>query len=155
MTIQPRTIAQMQHREVVAQAGDAEPIRLGFAARRTKASLLANAQANAGLHEEAITEYRQALKISPSHPGAFSGLGHQLKTVGRQQESIEVYRQCISANARNTESYWSLANMKTFRFEDAEVSSMEVLLEDDSLDAIDVEQLCNALGFEYEGRNDY
>ena len=116
---------------------------------------LANAQANAGLHVEAITAYQQALKITPSHPGAFSGLGHQLKTVGRQTESIEVYRQCISANPRNTESYWSLANMKTFRFEDAEVNSMEVLLEDDSLDAIDVEQLCNALGFEYEGRSDY
>ena len=89
---------------------------------------LANALARAGQQEEAITGYQQALKIKPSHPGAFSGLGHQLKTVGRQQESIEVYRQYIAANPRNTEPYWSLANMKTFRFEDAEVGSMEELL---------------------------
>ncbi|HJP49747.1 MAG TPA: sulfotransferase [Pseudomonadales bacterium] len=116
---------------------------------------LANALARAGQQEEAITGYQQALKIKPSHPGAFSGLGHQLKTVGRQQESIEVYRQYIAANPRNTEPYWSLANMKTFRFEDAEVGSMEELLGDDSLDDLSVEQLCNALGLEYEGRGDY
>lgn len=116
---------------------------------------LANAQANASFHEEAISTYQQALAVSPSHPGAFSGLGHQLKTVGRQQECIDVYRQSISANPRNTEPYWSLANMKTFRFEEGEVNSMEQLLEDDSLVSIDVQQLCNALGFEFESRKEY
>ncbi len=116
---------------------------------------LANAQGKAGDHDAAIAAYRHALTITPGHSGAFAGLGHQLKTVGLQQESIETYRQNIAANPRNTEPYWSLANMKTFRFEDAEVKAMETLLEDDSLSALGVEQLCNALGFEYEGRQEH
>ena len=116
---------------------------------------LANAQAKANLTELAIESYRSALRIAPKHPGAFMGLAHQLKTIGRQQESIEVYRQNISVNPRNSEPYWSLANLKTFRFEDEEVEAMERLLRDHSLNDITVVQLCNSLGLEYEGRKDY
>jgi len=116
---------------------------------------LANAEANAGRHEKAINTYQQALKITPTHPGAFSGLGHQLKTVGRQQQSIDVYRQHIAVNPGNAEPYWSLANMKTFRFEQSEVDTMRVLLEDPGIDDLSVEQLCNSLGLEHEARKDY
>ena len=116
---------------------------------------LANAQAKINLTDLAIESYRSALKISPQHPGAFMGLAHQLKTIGRQQESIEVYRQNISVNPRNSEPYWSLANLKTFRFEDEEVKAMEDLLQDASLNDITSVQLCNSLGLEYEGRRDY
>ena len=116
---------------------------------------LANAQAGADLPEESIGSYRRALEIAPRHPGAFSGLGHQLKTVGKQSEAIQVYRQNLKQNPRNTEAYWSLANMKTFRFEDEEVSAMEDLLKEEQLDNLAQVQLCNALGLEYEGRSDY
>ncbi len=116
---------------------------------------LANARARAGLGDEAILSYQHALELAPKHPGAFSGLGHQLKTLGRQPEAIAVHRRNISANPKNTEPYWSLANMKTFRFEDDEVHAMEALLDDETLDDLPAVQLCNALGLEYEGRQDY
>ena len=116
---------------------------------------LANTQAQSNLTEEAILSYRQALKINQAHPGAFSGLAHQLKTVGRQQEAIDVHRQNISLNPTNSEPYWNLANLKTFRFEDSEVADMKALLEDDSIEDLSHVQLCNSLGLEYEGRKDY
>ncbi len=116
---------------------------------------LANALAKVDRMDEAIENYEAALAASPRHPGAFSGLAHQLKTVGRQTESIAVYRQSIAVNPRSTESYWSLANFKTFRFRDEEVEAMESLLRDDKLEDINRVQLCNSLGLEYEGRKDY
>jgi len=116
---------------------------------------LANTQAQSNLAEQSIQSYQQALEINPAHPGAFSGLAHQLKTIGRQQEAIATHRQNISLNPTNSEPYWNLANLKTFRFEDSEVTAMERLLEDDSLKDLSYVQLCNSLGLEYEGRKDY
>jgi len=116
---------------------------------------LANAQSQSNLPELAIESYSKTLTVSPTHEGAFSGLAHQLKTVGRQEEAIKVHRQNIQVNPKNTESYWNLANLKTFRFEDSEVDHMESLLEDNSLKDLSKVQLCNALGLEYEGRKDY
>ena len=116
---------------------------------------LGNAQAQASLTEQAIDSYSNALKVAPKHKGAFAGLAHQLKTVGRQQESIAAHRQNISHNPGNAEPYWNLANMKTFRFEDSEVQAMEALLEQGGLDELSIAQLCNSLGLEYEGRKDY
>lgn len=117
--------------------------------------LMANALGQAGRLEESIESYRRALKFSPGHPGVLSGLGHRLKTVGKQDESIAVYRQCLAANPLHTEAYWSLANLKTFRFEDEEVAAMEALLADANLDDANRVYLHNALGLEYEGRRNY
>ncbi len=116
---------------------------------------LANAQARANFTEQAIESYRAALNIAPKHPGAFSGLGHQLKTIGKQQEAIEAHRANIAANPSNTEPYWNLANMKTFRFETEEITAMEALLKENTLDEQGVSHLCNALGLDCEGRKDY
>ncbi len=42
--------------------------------------------------------------------------GHALKTAGRQRGSIAAYRRAIELEPRLGEAYWSLANLKTFRF---------------------------------------
>ena len=116
---------------------------------------MAAIQAKAGLDDESVQSYQKALKITPSHPAAFSGLAHQFKTIGRNEEAIAAHRQNIAANPGNADAYWNLANMKTFRFEDSEVSAMLTLLERDDLDDLSRVQLCNSLGLEFEGRKDY
>ena len=117
--------------------------------------LQGNALATAARHDDAIAAYRHALSLSPEHPGALSGLAHNLKTVGRQDEAVAAYRQSITANPYFTEPWWSLANLKTFRFTDEEVRKMEELLEHPNVPDTSVVHLCNALGLEYEGREDY
>lgn len=117
--------------------------------------LQGNALAAAGRHDEAIAAYRHSLSLSPEHTGALSGLAHNLKTIGRQEEAIAAYRQCIATNPFFTEAWWSLANLKTFRFGDDDVRSMEELLEHPHIPDESVAHLSNALGLEYERRQDY
>ena len=42
--------------------------------------------------------------------------GHALKTAGRSADSIAAYRRAIGMEPTLGEAYWSLANLKTFRF---------------------------------------
>lgn len=116
---------------------------------------LGNAQARADWPAQAAESYRAALDIVPEHAGAFSGLGQQLKTIGRQEEAIEVYRQSIKCDPTNAEPYWSLANMKTFRFDDSDLGVMQEMLESQEISDQSAVQLCNALGFAYESRKEY
>ena len=55
-------------------------------------------------------------------------LGHALKTAGRNAESIEAYRKCIALAPNLGEAYWSLANLKTFRFTPQEGDAMRAQL---------------------------
>ena len=59
--------------------------------------------------ESVLAEYPNQAKV-------WMSLGHALKTAGRNAESIEAYRKSIELAPNLGEAYWSLANLKTFRF---------------------------------------
>lgn len=117
--------------------------------------LYAGALGMTGQHEEAIRAYENALAIAPDKAGAICGLAHHQKTIGRSAESIASYRRAIAVKADHAEAYWSLANLKTFRFEDEEVESMKALLKRDDLPDESRSQIHNALGLEFEARKDF
>ena len=109
----------------------------------------------AGRHEDAIAAYRRALELAPRKSAAMCGMAHHLKTIGAREDAIAQYRACIAVKPDHAEAYWSLANLKTFRFEETEVAAMETLVKEGKLP---VESLCmvhNALGLEYEARGDF
>ncbi len=116
---------------------------------------LGNALGRADRAEEALAAYRDALEVSVGHPGAFSGVAQQLKTLGRQEEAISTHRENLKRNPELAEPYWSLANMKTFRFTDQDIASMKMLLAKEEQDDLSTVQLCNALGFAFEGRKQF
>jgi tetratricopeptide (TPR) repeat protein len=109
----------------------------------------------AGRHDEAIQAFEKALAINPAKAGALCGIAHHLKTIGRQEEAIASYRRSIAVKPDYCESYWSLANLKTFRFKQAEVEEMQRLLQDEGLADESRCQLHNALGLEFEAGGDY
>lgn len=117
--------------------------------------LYGSAVGAAGRQEEAIESFEKALQLAPNRPSALCGMGHHLKTIGRQDEAINRYRACIAIQADHAEAYWSLANLKTFRFEEAEVVAMRKLLERHDLPDESRAQIHNALGLEFEARKDY
>ena len=91
--------------------------------------------ANLGDYAESIEVYERVLKEHPQQPKIWMSLGHSLRTAGRTAEAIEAYRRAISMEPTLGEAYWSLANLKTFRFGDAELTAVRALLERTDLDS--------------------
>ncbi|MFM7272230.1 MAG: sulfotransferase, partial [Gammaproteobacteria bacterium] len=89
--------------------------------------LLGSVLAPCGAVEEAAHAYRRTIALEPEDAAAWLGLGHALKTLGQTAEGVEAYRRCIALRPGNGEGWWSLANLKTYRFDAAEVARMEAL----------------------------
>ena len=116
-----------------------------------KGNILAKSQR----HEESLSTYQKAIDLSPGHGGALSGQGHVLKTIGRQEESIAAYRECIQNHPALGEAYWSLANLKTFGFNNEEVEIMQRLVEDDALADEPKVNMLLSLGKHFENEQEY
>jgi predicted Zn-dependent protease len=106
----------------VVQLLGREPENPGYL--NLKAAILANM----GDYRGSIETYRGVLGRYPHQPKVWMSLGHALKTEGRQEESVAAYRRAISMEATLGEAYWSLANLKTFRFAADDIEAMEGVL---------------------------
>ena len=113
-------------------------------------SLKAAILGRVGDYDEAVDIYQQLLGIDPAQPKVWMSFGHILKTVGRQADSIAAYRSAISYAPGLGEVWWSLANLKTVRFDAADIAAMEAALDRDDLLNEDVFHLHFALGKAYE-----
>ena len=99
-----------------------EPRDSGY--RNLKAVVLASI----GNYQESLEIYADVLAKHPDQWKIWMSYGHALSTAGRQQDSIAAYRRCIQLAPGFGEAYYSLANLKTFRFTDAELQSMRAHL---------------------------
>ncbi|MBC7768032.1 MAG: sulfotransferase [Phycisphaerales bacterium] len=114
--------------------------------RRLKAAILNNL----GAFDEAVAVYEKLLKDTPTHAGTWMSYGHVLKTIGRTGEGVEAYRKSIALEPRMGVSYFSLANLKTFKFAESELLQMETQLRRDDLTVNDRVHLLYALGKAHE-----
>ena len=117
--------------------------------------LLGNLESKVGDYEAAVTAFEAALNRQADNGGALAGLGHALKTIGRQEQAIDRYRSCIQTYPAFGEAWWSLANLKTFRFSDDEVAVMEQHVDEERLGDEPRVNINFALGKAYEDRGDY
>ena len=108
-----------------------------------------------GEYEEAIKSYEILLRDQPAIPKAWMSYGHALKTVGRQDEGIGAYRKSIALLPGLGESYWSLANLKTFRFSLDEIAAMRAQLARSDISEEDRFHLDFALGKALEDEGEY
>jgi len=110
--------------------------------------------------EDCIHWLERSLSIAPDYAPSLLCLGHALKTKGERDEAIAAYRRCTTVRPSFGEAYWSLANLKTFKFDDREVAAMEAQLEGVA-DATDDEAAQSEIAFAftlgkaYEDRRDY
>ena len=116
---------------------------------------VANVCARAGEHADAILAFRQALELNPGSTAACLGLGNTLKTIGRQAEAIEAYRHATQLRPDLSEAWWSLSNLKTFSFDDADVEAMQRQLKSPGLTDEARAQFSFALGKALEDRGEY
>jgi tetratricopeptide (TPR) repeat protein len=98
-----------------------------------KAAILANL----GDYARSIDVYENVLAIHPAQSKVWMSYGHALKTAGRSEDSIAAYRRAIGLEPSLGEAYWSLANLKTFRFLPADTVAMQNALRRGDLSADD------------------
>ena len=108
-----------------------------------------------GDHGPALELYEAFLSEYPLQSGAQMNYGHTLKTVGRLDESIDAYRTTIRLRPQTGEAYWSLANLKTFRFNDDDIADMQAQIDEEGGDPDDQSHLLFALGKAMEDRKDF
>jgi predicted Zn-dependent protease len=118
-------------------------------------ALAATIAAGMGEHEYAIALYRELLAEMPDAPDVNLWMGHAMKTIGRVREAIDAYRAAAAARPDFGDAYWSLANLKTYRFEDPEVARMQEGAANSATAPIDRYHLFFALGKALEDRADF
>jgi tetratricopeptide (TPR) repeat protein len=117
--------------------------------------LFANENLAVGNFDEAMLVYEALLGSMPNNPGINLTYGHALKTVGRQEDAIAAYRRAYQVRPDCGDAFWSLANLKTYRFDDNEIAQMRER-EASPLTALDDKyHLCFALGKALEDRGEY
>ncbi len=149
-------LARHKHQQALAELDkllNAEP---GNHQYRT---LYATATVGLGDHARAVALYQDLLRDappqSPSAAELHLSLAHSLKTLGRRADAINEYRAAARELSNFGDAYWSLANLKTYSFTDAELVSMREAEAEPLTRRIDRYHLCFALGKAYEDRGDY
>jgi tetratricopeptide (TPR) repeat protein len=95
---------------------------------------------------QSLQIYADVLSKHPGQAKIWLSYAHALASVGRQQEGIDAYRRCIALDPRDGAAYWSLANLKTFRFTEAELAGMRAVLSSPGLGVDDTANLHFAIG---------
>ncbi len=119
--------------------------------RALKAAVLSQV----GEYARSSEAYESLLADFPSQPKGWMSYGHTLKTLGKQAQSIGAYRKAIAQMPGLGEAYWSLANLKTFRFTADEIAAMRGQLQRGDLTPDDRLHFEFALGKALEDAGDY
>lgn len=143
-----RAVARHRRGRAAEALGDIDlllgkaPDNLGY--RATRAAILSRT----GDYEGAIADYDRLLAHEAPAKDAriWMSRGHALKTVGRREDCVSSYRRAVDLKPTLGEAWWSLANLKTYRFGPEEIARMEAALEDGSGGEDDRMHLHFALG---------
>jgi tetratricopeptide (TPR) repeat protein len=112
-----------------------------------------------GSYEPIIGLYRSLLTRTPPGDPEEADLhlwiAHALKTLGRQQEAVDEYYAAIAVRPDFGEAWFSLANLKTYRFAQDQVERMRVAAAEPATQTADGYHLCFALGKALEDARDY
>ncbi len=129
-------------------------------AHRTQAATI---RVGLGDFEGVIPEYREMIsevkgdspEIRLHRSNLNLWLGHALKTEGRTPEAIDAYMAATADRPDFGDAWWSLANLKTYRFSDDSIAVMQDRLDDPTTSEVDRIHLAFALGKALEDAGDY
>jgi tetratricopeptide (TPR) repeat protein len=115
----------------------------------------ANENVAVGHFDTALETYDRVIQRQPGFAQPYLSRGHALKTIGRVDEAIESYRSAYRIKPDFGDAFWSLANLKTYRFTDEEMARLNERIEDPATSNLDRYHMCFALGAAHEARQDY
>ena len=105
-------------------------------------------------HDRQIAIYEEIGRRDPGNCAVWKTLGDALKTVGRTDEAVAALLRAIEIRPTYGEAYWTLANFKSFRFTDQNISAMRKALRGKLADE-DALHFHFALGEAYEARKSF
>jgi tetratricopeptide (TPR) repeat protein len=133
----------------------AEMLLAADRANRDYRTLYAMTHVGLGQHQRAIELYRALLPGAVQPAELHLSIAHSLKTLGQRELAVSEYHAAAAARAGFGDAWWSLANLKTYRFSDAELAQMRAAEAAASTSPVDRLHLCFALGKALEDREQY
>ncbi|TNE64801.1 MAG: sulfotransferase family protein [Alphaproteobacteria bacterium] len=135
-------------RAEAAKLRDSEPGNAAFEV------LYANECVATGDVDEALEIYARVAPTVADNAPIYLAQGHAFKTTGDTEGAVHAYRAAYGAEPGCGDAYWSLANLKTYRFTDAEMAAMGAAEADAGTRPTDRYHLNFALGKAYEDRGE-
>jgi len=117
--------------------------------------LAATTAISSGDNDRALAIYRGMIVGVPDAPDTYLWHGHALKTVGDAEKGVTAYRRAAFLRPDFGDAYWSLANLKRYRFTDDEIARMGAAETLPKIAVPDRYHLSFALGKAHEDRGDY
>ncbi len=127
----------------------ADPANLSFR------SSLAATLVGLGRFEEGIALYRELIARVPEQARLHLMLGHALKAPGHLDDAIASYRRAYAVKPDFGDAFWSLANIKTYGFTEAEMDQIQYYEAHPATGVDDRIHFCFAAGKGFEDRGDF
>lgn len=108
-----------------------------------------------GEYDRAFALFDRVLEKIPGDPATLTSRGHALKTTGKSEAAVASYQAAFANKPDHGDAYYALANLKTYRFSDAEIANMRAQLDRPDLAFMDRVHFSFALGKAYEDAGDY
>jgi tetratricopeptide (TPR) repeat protein len=86
----------------------------------------AAARGQIGDLDGALEDYETALQAAAADAALWLRYGHALKSAGRADDAVAAYRKSLSLKPSG-EGWWSLADLKTYRFSPDEIAAMRTI----------------------------
>jgi len=118
-------------------------------------SLAATVAVGLGEQARAIGLYRHMAADQPHQPDLYLWLGHALKTIGQSAAAVTAYGRAARLRPDFGDAFWSLANLKLYRFADDDIAAMGRWEAAPATGAVDRLHLCFALGKGLEDRGEF
>lgn len=108
-----------------------------------------------GDYNKALDYFDRILEKLPGDPVTLTSKGHALRTRGDYEQAVESYLSALDHHPFHGEAYYSLANLKTYRFSAEEIARMRQLQDNSNLSHADQVFLFFALGKACEDLENY
>ena len=105
--------------------------------------------------EEALELYNKILNVDKKNPEILVSKGHLQKTFGDLKGSIDSYKKSYKIDQYYGDAYWSLANLKTYKFNDEEIMQLEKMTQDEFINDNEKIYMSFALGKAFEDIGEY
>ena len=149
-------IGILQRRQKFSQALDqAKLIQESDPDQNSFQLIYANALAAAGKYDEALKLYLEELPKQPKNATLQMAMGHAYKTIGNQKKAVSSYENATKIRQDFGDAYWSLANLKTYKFSNKQIQALEKTVADEETNLEDQYHACFALGKAFEDKGEY